>query len=525
MSSGYCVDDVLALIQLSWSAVEGARRGCGKHDDLTKEVSSLYDILAHVYSEMSTAGSSIGRARRSLRDELYSHMAGCGTQLRIITSVLDKFNALSPDQRFGKQLWPTVRTASGRDQSVAEIRTRMATYSTAIAMSLRLMSLGSRGGVERELSRQKDLLKGIRESVNLALAKINSTTRQKSVMKAYSNDSKAFWSRLRREILKDKFSRSAVDGKKNLILSYMKELDSRGVLGYSTSFQKSIAALNEERDPRRSYTPGSFKSSSTLTGGRESNSSFHSFDDLKDAGNCSPNFDAPICIRTNFDEQSWQDSRPATAVEHQQDLGPILTTTQAPPDEQYYELPEPALPYSVFNPSSYGSKTLCSGPIDIATKVSPCQGSSPRSSPTSLSRSRSRSTNVEQKIKLEDPHGREFSFPLSQAKTWSGMETLIKKNCANMGSGIVSAQHDGQTLFPYLWEEMAKPGAKLTIRRPCAPSQTPFPMVPSEEFYLLPERPVSPEEEGFAHLPTLGDWIKSGRTEFTPHSEFYEMDV
>jgi hypothetical protein len=67
MSFGYCVNDVLALIQLSWSAVEGARRACGKHDDLTKEVSSLYDVLAHVYSEMSVPESPIGQARRSLR--------------------------------------------------------------------------------------------------------------------------------------------------------------------------------------------------------------------------------------------------------------------------------------------------------------------------------------------------------------------------------------------------------------------------------------------------------------------------
>jgi hypothetical protein len=103
------------------------------------------------------------------------------------------------------------------------------------------------------------------------------------------------------------------------------------------------------------------------------------------------------------------------------------------------------------------------------------------------------------------------------------METLMRKNCAGMSSGIGNAHHDGQNLLPYLWEEMAEPGAKLTIRRPAQPSQPSIFIPPSEEFYLLPERPPSPDDD-FGHLPTLGDWMKSGRTEFTPHSEFYEMD-
>jgi hypothetical protein len=104
------------------------------------------------------------------------------------------------------------------------------------------------------------------------------------------------------------------------------------------------------------------------------------------------------------------------------------------------------------------------------------------------------------------------------------MEALIKKNCAGMGSGIVNAHHDGTSLFPYVWEQTAEPGTKLTIRRPCATLSQPSVFCPpSEEFYLLPERTLSPEDD-FSHLPTLSDWIQDGRTEFTPHSEFYEID-
>jgi hypothetical protein len=104
------------------------------------------------------------------------------------------------------------------------------------------------------------------------------------------------------------------------------------------------------------------------------------------------------------------------------------------------------------------------------------------------------------------------------------MESLIKKNCAGMGSSVVDTRQNGANLFPCLWEEICGPGAKLTIRRPSA--QISSPSVSSsldQEFYLLPERPPSPEED-FSHLPTLRDWVQCGRTEITPHSEFYEMD-
>jgi hypothetical protein len=416
MSFGYSVDDILALIQLSWSVVEGATRACGKHDDLTKEVSSLHDVLAHVYSELSVAEPSFASARSSWKAELQSHLTGCDTQLRIINTVLQKFNALSSEQKFGRQLWSKIRFANGEDQDVGEIRSRMGTYSTAITMSLRLISLGSRGKIERQLSRQRGPLEGIRESVNLALAHINSTTRQKSLITGYSNDAKAFWSRLRRELTKDGFSRSAVNNKKDLILSYMKELDSRGVLGYSTSFQKAMNAQNEAK--RQSNTPASFQSSSTLTGGRNSNSSVQSFGCRKDSGYCSSAFDEPVCMRTDSD-LSWPDCRPVTAVEHDQNFHLNPTVTEMEPNEKYMESSSPSNPYRLRHEadSTLGMRTLNNEPANIPTQQIPVHSSSRHGSIANFSGHTSK-YEVEQKIRLEDPHGREFSFPISQAKSW-----------------------------------------------------------------------------------------------------------
>jgi len=104
------------------------------------------------------------------------------------------------------------------------------------------------------------------------------------------------------------------------------------------------------------------------------------------------------------------------------------------------------------------------------------------------------------------------------------MEILIKKNCAGMAGGLVGTQSEESNFFPSIWEEVAEPGTKLTIRRPCAPRSSPSVFIPpSDEFYLLPESALKPEDD-FSHLPTLFDCIQGGRTEFTPHSEFYEVD-
>ena len=104
------------------------------------------------------------------------------------------------------------------------------------------------------------------------------------------------------------------------------------------------------------------------------------------------------------------------------------------------------------------------------------------------------------------------------------MESLIKKNCAGISKGIVDAHQDEANILPYLWEEVAAPGARLAIRHPCAQLSQPSVLCPpTEEFYLLLESPACPEDD-FSQLPTLGDWMERGITEFTPHSEFYEMD-
>ncbi|KAF4629585.1 hypothetical protein G7Y89_g8561 [Cudoniella acicularis] len=145
MSFGYGVSDALTLIQLAWRTVDGARRACGEHDDLTKEVSSLHSVLEHLQAEMSNSDSLVNLADKNRRDELQNHMAGCVIHLRTMDSILTKYNALDDEKRSTKKLWQKIRFGNGEVMDLAELWLKISTYTIAITMSLNLMLLGSQG--------------------------------------------------------------------------------------------------------------------------------------------------------------------------------------------------------------------------------------------------------------------------------------------------------------------------------------------------------------------------------------------
>ncbi|KAN0099218.1 hypothetical protein V8E51_012993 [Hyaloscypha variabilis] len=187
MSFGYSVSDVIGLVQLAWTAVEGARRACGEYDDLTRELTSFHSVLNHLHFELSTPES-------------------------LVNSAEDKF-------RFG----------NGPVYEVAKIRGKITVYTSAISMSLHLLALGSQGRVERRLTGQACDLRGIRESINLLVAKANAQSTEGSVMTNYSNDETAFWRNLRRELVNDGYPSKAIQGQKKLIQDYIRELGSRAL--------------------------------------------------------------------------------------------------------------------------------------------------------------------------------------------------------------------------------------------------------------------------------------------------------
>lgn len=245
MSFGYSVGDAVLLTQLAWHTVQGARKACGEHDELTREASSLHKVLQRLQHEVENPESPVNRADEDRRRELGEHVADCERILRVMDEVLTKYNALSEDKRSGKKLWQKIRFGNGEMKDLAEIRLKFATHTSAILMSLNLCSLGSQGRVEAQLSSQSGELRGIRESVNYITAMLTATSQDGTAWTFYTNDDKAFWRELRRGLNREGFSSATLHKHKQLINAYVKELGERGVFDEQESHDRSDTPASE----------------------------------------------------------------------------------------------------------------------------------------------------------------------------------------------------------------------------------------------------------------------------------------
>lgn len=251
MSFGFGISDVVTLVQLAYDTFEGAKRACGEHDEFTHEMASLVTVLNHVRSEISDPDSALSMARDHRRKELRNQIEGCFRHVRQINAILTKFNELSDVERGSGLLWQKVRFGNGGVKDIAQIRQKISTYTTAITMSLTLLSLGSRGEVERQLSRQRGELRGITESVNMLVAKLNAPSYEGSIWTKCTDDDPRFWRDFRRQLVRKGYRSRVIRSHECLIQAYVRELDSRGVLnGEIKHTQSSIDTEPDTEDPR-----------------------------------------------------------------------------------------------------------------------------------------------------------------------------------------------------------------------------------------------------------------------------------
>jgi hypothetical protein len=236
MSFGYGVVDAITLIQLAWRTYEGAKRACGEHDEMTREVESLHNVLDQLQTEIQNPDSLINKAEDTRRTDIENYMAGCQKYLRGIDSILRKYNSLSDAERSEKKLTrfsQKVRFANGEVAYLSDMRVKIVTYNTAIMMSLHLLSHGSQSRVERQLGE-------LAGSVNVVVAKLKPRIQEGSSMTAYSNDDRSFWRALRRELIEDGCPSAVIHEDKALIKDYVKELGSKGVLDSPNCSQLSL---------------------------------------------------------------------------------------------------------------------------------------------------------------------------------------------------------------------------------------------------------------------------------------------
>jgi hypothetical protein len=228
MSFGYSIGDGILLAQLAWKTLQGARKACGEHDELTREVASLHRVLQRLQKELANPDSLVNRVDDDRRRELNDHGEGCETVLNVMNSIVTKYNKLSNTERSGKRLWQKIKFGNGEMKDLADIRLKLSAHTSAITVSLNLCSLGSQGRVEKQLSDIGGDLHGIRGKVNWIAANMTARSGDGTVWTSYENDDKSFWRQLRRELVKEGYRSSVLHKYKGLLKDYVEELGRRG---------------------------------------------------------------------------------------------------------------------------------------------------------------------------------------------------------------------------------------------------------------------------------------------------------
>lgn len=234
MSFGYGIGDAILLTQLAWKTVQQARKACGEHDELTREVLCLHVVLRRLEQEAEKPGSPINdeESGGTFKEELTVIVDGCKRVLNALDQGLTKYNALSEQGRSGRKLWQKIEFGNGKMEGLGGLRGKLTYYTSAMSLFLNMVSTGTMGRVERQMNDAGGYLKEIKVAVNGITAHLMSRSNcsDGSIHTAYTDDDGAVWKELRRELRQDGFSSSVIRKHKGLIKAYIEELGSRGLL-------------------------------------------------------------------------------------------------------------------------------------------------------------------------------------------------------------------------------------------------------------------------------------------------------
>ena len=230
MSFGYAVGDFLALTQLAWRVVENSRKACGAHAELTREATSLHIVLQRLEREVSKPRSILIQNDDNRGDELAVLSGDCNRVLRVLSRILEKYNALSDEERSVTKLWQRIRFGNGEMQDLNEIRLKVSTSTSAITLFLNLLSIGSQGRVEEFMESQDEGFKEMRQSLNYIAASLQAKSREGSILTSYAEDDKKVWKEFRRELIKEGFPSAMLSKHKPAIKAYVMELGNLGAL-------------------------------------------------------------------------------------------------------------------------------------------------------------------------------------------------------------------------------------------------------------------------------------------------------
>lgn len=144
---------------------------------------------------------------------------------------MKEHDGITQKESSSSKLWQKVRFGNGQVQELAQLRTKISYYVSALTLFMNMVSTGTMGRVEKKMDDAGGDLTEIRIAVNGITAHLMAKGQQKgSVFTTYADDDKAVCREFRRELNQEGFSSSVIHDHKKIIKAYIKELASRGVL-------------------------------------------------------------------------------------------------------------------------------------------------------------------------------------------------------------------------------------------------------------------------------------------------------
>lgn len=105
--------------------------------------------------------------------------------------VLRKYNALSGGEKSVRRLWQKIRFGNGEMADMADVKAKLVYYTSNISLFLNMISIGSVGRVESQMSAAGGELQEIRKAVNEITARLMTRSREESVLTSYTDDERA----------------------------------------------------------------------------------------------------------------------------------------------------------------------------------------------------------------------------------------------------------------------------------------------------------------------------------------------
>ena len=231
MSFGWSGSDVFLLAQLAWNTVQNSRKACGEYDDLTRETLRLHAVLQRLAQEVDKQESPINRPGETSKEQLERIAIDCEGVLQKLDKIVAAYASLSEEKRSVRKIWQRVRFGNGQMADLADLRSKLISYTSEMLLYLNLVSMSTVGRIEQRMIRDEGVLRDIKIAVEKKIAHTALGGNQEgSIWTSHTADDTGFWRSLRRDLIKDGLPSAAIHKHKHLIKKYVKELGARGIL-------------------------------------------------------------------------------------------------------------------------------------------------------------------------------------------------------------------------------------------------------------------------------------------------------